>query len=101
MSGESYITGSAITPIFHLLNDSILSENAKDKPLTNELHKAILADLELRNTSPEVVHLLEVCSFVDPRFKLKYSQTSKERTLWDSGLCPLFRGCPLLGGCLK
>ena len=28
------------------------------------------------------------------------SQTSEEKTLWDSGLCPFFRGCPLLGGCL-
>ena len=29
-----------------------------------------------------------------------YSQTSEERTLWDSGFCPLFRGYPLLGGCI-
>ena len=28
-----------------------------------------------------------------------YSKTSEERTLWDRGLCPLFRGCPPLGGC--
>jgi len=24
-----------------------------------------------------------------------YSRTSKQRTLWDCSLCPLFRGCPL------
>ena len=29
-----------------------------------------------------------------------YSQTSEERRLWDSGICPLLRGFPLLGGCL-
>ena len=72
MSGESYITGSAIILILHLFNDTILSENAEDKPLTNKLRKTILADLKLRNTSPEVVYLLDVRSFVDPRFKLKH-----------------------------
>ena len=29
-----------------------------------------------------------------------YSGTSEERTLWEWHFCPLFRGCPLLGGCL-
>ena len=28
-----------------------------------------------------------------------YRVRSKERTLWDRGLCPLFGGCPLLWGC--
>jgi len=28
---------------------------------------------------------------------LLYSRTSEQRTLWDRGFCPLFRGCPLLG----
>ena len=27
-----------------------------------------------------------------------YSQTSEEGTLWDRSLCPLFGGCPFLGG---
>jgi len=29
-----------------------------------------------------------------------YSRTSEQRTLWDRGLCPLFRVCPLFRGCL-
>ena len=27
-----------------------------------------------------------------------YSRTSKQRTLWEQVFCPLFRGCPYLGG---
>ena len=27
-----------------------------------------------------------------------YSQTSKQRTLWERAFCPLFGGCPYLGG---
>jgi len=30
---------------------------------------------------------------------LQYSRTSEQRTLWDRGLCPFFRGCPLFRGC--
>ena len=33
------------------------------------------------------------------QFDIKYNKTSKERTLWDRGLCPLFGGCPLLRSC--
>ena len=27
-----------------------------------------------------------------------YSGTSEERTIWEQRFCPLFRGCPYLGG---
>ena len=30
-----------------------------------------------------------------------YSQTSKERTFWEQAFCPLFGGCPYLGGSLN
>ena len=68
MSGENYVTGSAILPIMDLLYNSVLQEKEEDKPLTKELGCAIVTDLQFRNTSPEV----EVCSYMDPRFKTKY-----------------------------
>ena len=37
-----------------------------------ETREAIITDLQTRNTDPEVIHLLEVFSFMDPRFKSKY-----------------------------
>lgn len=72
MSGEKYITGSAVLPIIDLLDKEILKEKEEDKTLTNEIRLAIKADLFTRNTSAEVFELLEMCSFVDPRFKTKY-----------------------------
>ena len=30
--------------------------------------------------------------------RVKYSQASKQRTLWERAFCPLFGGCPYLGG---
>ena len=71
MSGEKYVTISAILPIVNLLTTSVLKENTNVKPLTNELRSRIIGDLMKRNQAPDVVHLLEVASFLDPRFKGK------------------------------
>ena len=81
MSGEKYVTGSAVLPIIHLIENKVLKENDEDKTLTNDIRNAIKTDLLKRNTSEEVVNLLEVCSFVDPRFKVKYA--SNESALKD------------------
>jgi len=72
MSGEKYVTGCAILPIIHLIETKVLKENDEDKTLTNDIRSAIKTDLLTRNTSNQVVNLLEICSFVDPRFKTKY-----------------------------
>lgn len=54
-------------------------------------------DFQFRNTSPEVVHLLQVCSFIDPRFKTKFIDDemleSVKETVYNDGvhvcwLCP-------------
>jgi len=72
MSGEKYVTGSAILPIIHLIKTKVLKENDEDKILTNDIRSAIKTDLLTKNTSNQVLNLLEICSFVDPRFKTKY-----------------------------
>ena len=69
MSGETYLTSSAILPIINLLTTSVLKENDEDTPLTNDLCATIFADLLGRNNSDDTVHLLEV---VDPRLKSKF-----------------------------
>ena len=34
------------------------------------------------------------------RGTVTYSKTSEQRTHWGGAICPLWRGCPLLGGFL-
>uniref|UniRef100_A0A1X7TTN4 HAT C-terminal dimerisation domain-containing protein n=1 Tax=Amphimedon queenslandica TaxID=400682 RepID=A0A1X7TTN4_AMPQE len=55
--------------------------------LTDELHQAILLDLLTRN-DPNVVDLLEVCSFLDPRFKTKYINNKEKvkETVYRDGI---------------
>ena len=45
---------------------TVLQETREATPLCNELHQTIITDLQTRNTDAEVVHLLEVFSFIDP-----------------------------------
>ena len=70
--GEKYVTSSAFIPILKLLSDDILKEKEEDTTLTNDIRSYILADLSQRNLQTEVVELLQISSFIDPRFKLKY-----------------------------
>ena len=72
MTGEKYVTSSAFIPVLKLLTDDVLKEKEDDTLLTNNLHVAILADLSQRNLETQVVELLQVSSFLDPRFKSKY-----------------------------
>lgn len=88
MSGESYVTGSALLPIMDLLCNTVLQETSDATPLCNDLRQAIVTDLQSRNTNPEVIQLLQVCSFMDPRFITKYI-TDEERvkkTVYDDGI---------------
>ena len=71
-SGEKYVTSSSILPIMDLLSNSVLKENEDDVALTNNIRATILTDLSIRNTNVEVIKVLEVASFMDPRFKTKF-----------------------------
>ena len=58
MPGENYDRLRHSTNNYDLLCFSVVQNKAEDKPLTNELRRAIIANLLLRNTSSEIVHLL-------------------------------------------
>ncbi len=70
--GEKYVTSSAFVPILKLLSEDVLKEKEEDATLTNNLRSSILTDLLQRNLQPQVVELLQVSSFTDPRFRCKY-----------------------------
>ena len=71
LSGESCVTISAVKPLLnHLLEKVLVADD--DTDLTKEMKERIKVDLELRYLDSEFDHLLEVSSFLDPRFKLIY-----------------------------
>ena len=55
------------------------------------------------NQAMQVWNIQYVSMYVHVRvteYTCTYSRTSKERTLWEQAFCPLFGGCPYLGGSL-
>ena len=72
LSGENCVTVSAVKPLLNHLLEKALVTDDDDTDLTKEMKERIKVDLELRYLDSEFDHLLELSSFLDPRFKLNY-----------------------------
>lgn len=73
LSGENHVTISAIIPVLHNLKTKILVTKEEDTTLTKDIKKAILDDLLPRYSTTAEQQLLSVCTFLNPRFKMEYS----------------------------
>ena len=73
LSGEEYVTVSAVLPMLNLIDDNLLKEEDSDTRLTNDIKQCIKLDLGRQYAdSEEIVEILKVATFLDPRFKTKY-----------------------------
>ena len=72
LSGESCVTISAVKPLLnHIINE--LKEEEGETEMTREIKERIKVDLELRYLGDgDIGKLLELASFLDPRFKLTH-----------------------------
>ena len=77
LSGENYVTISALLPLMDVLNNSILKNDVDDTELTETIKATIKNSLSSQYTDEDVVQLLEVSSLLDPRFKAKYLTESR------------------------
>ncbi len=72
LSGESYVTVSAVLPMIQLIESHILKEDQDDTQLTKGIKRSIIADLVSRYPSNgEMFEMLQLATFLDPRFKCK------------------------------
>ena len=76
LSGEEYVTVSAILPMLRLFETKLLKDEADDTQLTKDI-KHIKQDLNSRYTIPKIsamaLKILQVATFLDPRFKCHFS----------------------------
>ncbi|XP_061585714.1 E3 SUMO-protein ligase ZBED1-like [Cololabis saira] len=72
LSGEEYVSISYLKPVLHLLATSILAEDQEDTDLTRSIKNKVLAYLNEKYKDPIIQELLDVASFLDPRFKTRY-----------------------------
>ncbi|KAL3976330.1 CD59 antigen [Sarotherodon galilaeus] len=72
LSGEEYVSVSYVKPVLHLLNNTVLPLADEDTELTKDMKSAILKYLNEKYSDPATDDLLDMASFVDPRFRSSY-----------------------------
>lgn len=75
LSGKSYVT--YVKPVLHLLRSSLLKVNEADTQLTKELKTKIMIYLNEKYADPDTDDLLDMATFVVPRFKGQYIRPEK------------------------
>ena len=74
LSGDSYVTISAIKPMMHLIVSKLLKPCESDTQLTNDLRECIKRDVTTlyvnMDADPIVCNILKVSSFLDPKQSL-------------------------------
>ncbi|XP_063742455.1 E3 SUMO-protein ligase ZBED1-like [Eleginops maclovinus] len=72
LSGEDYVSVSYLKPVLHLLRTATLAETDQDTNLTKEIKSRALHYIEEKYSDPVTQELLDITSFLDPRFKKSY-----------------------------
>ena len=71
------MTVSAILPMLRLFETKLLKDEADDTQLTKDIRRLIKQDLNSRYTTPKTsamaLKILQVATFLDPRFKCHFS----------------------------
>ena len=89
LSAEKNVTVSVIQPFLDCITKEILTENESDCSLAAQMKCAIRADLQSRYTSTQILKILDVCSFLDPRFKRLDATSNITRSVEDEMLSSL------------
>ena len=73
MSGEKYVTVSAIKPVLKHLEEKVLVDADADTSLTCDIRRKIMVSLTARYVGTKINELLDVATFLDPRCKLDFT----------------------------
>ncbi|XP_070814650.1 ADP-ribosylation factor-related protein 1 isoform X1 [Chaetodon trifascialis] len=72
LSGEEYVSVSHLKPVLRLFNTTLLAPKEDDTDMTKSLKKKILEYLNSKYEDDVTQELLDVASFLDPRYKTQY-----------------------------
>ena len=81
LSGDTHVTVSSILPVMHNLCHNILAIEEDDTPLTKEIKKGVVDDLQPRYSGTKVQQFLQVATYLDPRFKTDFVNGAEELEL--------------------
>ena len=72
MSGEKYVSISAIKPLVRHLERILLEEKEDESDLTKNIKQQIFEYMDSKYNDTSTDDLLNLCTFLDPRFKFDY-----------------------------
>lgn len=73
--------------MLHLFNSRLLAPEEADSELTKSIKHTILAYLNEKYSEPSTSDLLDISSFIDPRFRGKYISSGKLVVLKEKVIC--------------
>jgi len=77
LSGEDRVTLSALKAVLYLLKNQVLVESTTDTTLTKDIKKHILTALDEKYSESKALELINLASFLDPRFITDYIEESE------------------------
>lgn len=78
LSGDEYVSVSFVKPVLQLFNTSLLEMREEDTDLTKNIKKKMLDYLNEKYEDDETQNLLDMASFLDPRFKMDFISADKK-----------------------
>ncbi|KAJ8369457.1 hypothetical protein SKAU_G00094850 [Synaphobranchus kaupii] len=85
LSGEEYVTLSYVKPVLHLFTTSLLAYEEGESELCKSIKSKIVDYLNTKYSDPATSDLLDMATFVDPRFRANYiaSDALKHRAVME------------------
>ncbi|KAL1269060.1 hypothetical protein QQF64_031349 [Cirrhinus molitorella] len=77
LHGEDYVSVSYLKPVLHLFNTKILAADDEDSDLTKTIKSKILEYISKNYDGEDTQELLDMASFLDPRFMTNYIAADK------------------------
>ena len=78
LAGEKEVTASAVIPVLKHIQKKLAVDDVNDTTLAMEVKQTIWSDLEHRYMETEASEVLNLASFLDPRFKDQYLDGREE-----------------------
>ena len=84
MSGDTHVTVSSVIPVLFNLTNKILKENQDDSTLTRNIKKYIIDYMEKKYADNKTKEILNIATFLDPRFKTDFVEGVDLETVHDN-----------------
>ena len=84
LSGDTHVTVSSVIPVLYNLANKILKEKQNDSTLTKNIKLRIIDYMEEKYTNFKTKEILNIATFLDPRFKTDFVEGVDLETVHDN-----------------